>query len=412
MVVSSGRSMNIALLHYTFWPESGGVEHVVRDQAGMLMRAGHQVKVFSGVGAETGEDYVFELLPELAPDYELNVAVRSVLERGQSDQSFSKYRTLLVETLNAAFSGFDLVLVHNIFTVHFNLALTRALHDLAPRHKMVAWTHDLTATNSDYALPNPTQPPWNLMRVSAPDVTYVATSELRAQEIKKHLKPAVTAHVVPNMVDPVRLFGFTPEIRESIASLLLPERDFVFLLPARIMIRKNIEFAIQVIDKLVAAGRNPFLLITGANDANSTAAKHYADFLRQSLPKHLLNHIVFVNDFFTVYEETLRDLFLLADCLLFPSRQEGFGLPVVEAALYRLPVWCGNMPAYQAVGGDEAFLLDDIAKLSSAVAWLEAQPVFRQQRKCRRVFDPGVIYKKYYEPLLPTLIPQTPRTSP
>ena len=61
---------------------------------------------------------------------------------------------------------------------------TRALHDLAPRHKLVAWTHDLTATNSDYALPNPTQPPWNLMRTSSPEVTYVATSKLRADELE------------------------------------------------------------------------------------------------------------------------------------------------------------------------------------------------------------------------------------
>ncbi|MCE0498894.1 MAG: glycosyltransferase family 4 protein [Methylacidiphilales bacterium] len=403
--------MNIALLHYSFWPESGGVEHVIRDQANLLKRTGHQINVFSGVGMDLGEGYVFELLPELAPGYELNLAVRSVLERGQSDQNFSKYRTLLVETLDAAFSGFDLILVHNIFTVHFNLALTRALHDLAPRHKMVAWTHDLTATNTDYVLPNPTQPPWNLMSTSSPDVAYVATSDLRAQEIKTHLKPAVTPHVVPNMVDPARIFGLTPEMRESLPSLLLPERDFVFLLPARIMVRKNIEFAIEVVKKLVESKRDPLLLITGTNDANSAAAKHYSDFLRQSLPKHLLNHVVFVSDFFTVHDATLRDLFLIADCLFYPSRREGFGLPVVEAALCRLPVWCGNVPAYQAIGGEEVFLLDDLAKLPAAIAWLEAQPVFRQQRKCRRAFDPAVIYRKYYEPLLPTLMLQHPKPS-
>ena len=401
--------MNIALLHYSFWPQSGGVEHVVRDQANMLKRAGHQIKVFSGVGTDTGEGYVFELLPELAPGHKLNLAVRSVLERGQVDQNFNKYRNFLVETLDAAFSGFDLILVHNIFTVHFNLALTRALHDLAPRHKMVAWTHDLTATNSDYALPNPMQPPWNLMRTSSPDVTYVATSDLRAQEIETQLKPSVTPHIIPDMVDPVRIFGLTPEMRESLHSLLVPERDFIFLLPARVMVRKNIEFAIEVVKKLIEIKRDTLLLITGINDANSIAAKHYGDFMRQSLPKHLLNHVVFVSDFFTVHDVTLRDLFLIADCLLYPSRQEGFGLPVVEAALFRLPVWCGNIPAYQAIGGEEAFLLDDLAKLPAAVEWLEAQPVFCQQRKCRRVFDPAIIYKKYYEPFLPTLMPQLPK---
>lgn len=396
--------MKIALLHYSFWPETGGVEHILRDQANMLCRAGHEVKVLSGVGLDTGEDYAFELLPELAPDYELNVSVRTVLERGQSDQNFNKYRSVLVEALSPAFTGMDLVLVHNILTMHTNLALTRALHDLAPYHKMVAWTHDMVATNSDFALPNPTKPPWNLMRTRSPDVTYVAISELRSDELKAHLAPKVEPRIIPNMVDPVRLFGLTPEMRESLPSLSLPERDFVFLLPARIMLRKNIEFALEVVKKLAEMGRNPLLLITGAKVTNSPASERYGEFLRQSLPKDLLSHVVFVSDFFVIQDDTLRDLYLLSDCLLFPSKQEGFGLPVIEASLYRMPVWCSNVPAFQAMEGEGACLLNDLAKLPDAVAWLEGQPTFRQQRKCRRLFDPAGIYHKYYEPFFASLI--------
>src|SRR5258708_4551796 len=208
--------MKIALLPYSTWPEMGGGENVLRDQANMLRRARHEVKILAGVGLDLNEGCEFVLIPELAPDFELNVSVNAVLQRGQSDQNFSQYRSLLVEALGAALTGCDLTLVHNIFTMHFNLACTRALHDLAPQHKMVAWTHDLTATNSDYALPNPTQPPWNLVRLSSPDVTYVATSDLRAKELKANLKPPVEAKVIPNMVDPARLFLVTNEMRESL----------------------------------------------------------------------------------------------------------------------------------------------------------------------------------------------------
>jgi len=400
--------MKIALLHYSFWPETGGVEHVVRDQANMLRRAGHQVKVLAGVGLDTGEDYEFKLMPELAPDYELNVSVRSVLDRGQSDQNFSKYRSVLVEALGEALTGMDVTFVHNIFTMHFNLALTRALHDLAPYHKMVAWTHDMVATNSDYALPNPTQPPWNLMRTSSPEVTYVAISEHRADEIKAHLKPAAEPRVVLDLIDPVRLYGLTPEIRESLSSLDLPDRDFVFLLPARMLIRKNIEFALEVIKKLCEKGRNPLLLITGAKAANNPASERYGDFLRHSMPKELLGHVVFISDFFVVQDDTMRDLFLLADCLLFPSKQEGFGLPIIEAALHRLPVWCNDIPALWVTEGEGAFMLKDLEKLSDAVSWLEGQPIFRQQRKCRRLFNPAVVYQRYYAPLLESLVPNKP----
>ena len=34
--------MKIALIHYTTWPEVGGVENMVRDQANMLVAAGHE----------------------------------------------------------------------------------------------------------------------------------------------------------------------------------------------------------------------------------------------------------------------------------------------------------------------------------------------------------------------------------
>jgi glycosyltransferase involved in cell wall biosynthesis len=370
----------------------------------MLVNAGHEVQVLTGTGLDTGEGYKFVLVPQLAPDFELNKSVRAMLERGQSDQNFSQYRSMLVEALGAALAGVDVTFVHNIFTLHYNLACTRALHDLAPRHKMVAWTHDLTATNSDFALPNPTRPPWNLMRTSSQDVTYVATSDLRAAEIKAHLKPPVEPRIIPNLVDPVRLFGLTPEMRTALLSLEIPWRDFVFLLPARVMVRKNIDFAIEVVKKLRELGRNPLLLITGAKVPDSPASEHYGAFLRQSLPEDLHGHVIFLSDYFLVQDDTLRDLYLLADCLLFPSMQEGFGLPVLEAALHRMPVWCRDIPAFRALEGAGSFLLDDLAKLPEAVSWLEAQSSFRQQRRCRRLFDPTIVYGKFYEPLLNSLV--------
>jgi mannosylglucosylglycerate synthase len=401
--------MKIALLHYSAWPEMGGVENVMRDQANMLAGMGHEVTVLTGAGRDPGDLGNFVLVPELAPDFELNKAVRAVLDRGQSDKRFNEYRAVLLDVLGKALEGIDLTIVHNVFTMHHNLAFTRALHDLATSHRMIAWTHDLTATNSDFALPNPTQPPWNLMRTACPAVTYVATSDLRAAEVKAHIKPATGIQVIPDMVDPMRLFGLAPDMRKALLALEIPWRDFVFFLPARVMVRKNIDFAIEVIKALLKMNRNALLLITGANVPNSPASQHYGAFLRQSLPAELEGHVVFLTDYFPVTDEAMRDLYLLADCLLFPSKQEGFGLPVLEAALHRMPVWCQDIPSYRALEGSGSYLLNDLAKLHDAVNWLENQSPFRQQRRCRRLFDPSILYSKFYESLLNTLVP--PKTS-
>jgi glycosyltransferase involved in cell wall biosynthesis len=398
--------MKIALLHYTFWPEIGGVEHLMRDQANMLCREGHEVTVITGLGRETGEDYEVVVLPELAPDFPLNASVQAVLQRGQTDQNLNKYRSVLVKALGKALTDFDVTIVHNAFTMHHNLGLTVTLRDLAAQHKMIAWTSDIAATDTDYVVPNPTKSPWSLMRVSVPDVLYVAVSDLRADELYETLSPPVEAMVIPNVVDVVRLFGLTPEIRASLASLELPERDLILLMPARIMVRKNFEFALQIIERLCEMELNPLLMITGGKSSTHQSSATYAEFLHHSLPEPILGNVVFVSDFFTVQDDTMRDLFLLADCLLFPSKQEGFGLPIIEAGLHRLPIWCGKLPAYATLEGDGCYLLEDPAQLADAVEWLQEQPTFRNHRKCRKLFDPAVVYKEFYEPLFAT-IPRT-----
>ena len=396
--------MNIALLHDSFWPEAGGVEQIMRDQANLLQRAGHQVVVVTGRGSDPTDGFGVLVLPELAFDFPLGAQVREVLERGHCDQNFARYRTVLVEAMREVLAEADLTLVHNIFTMHRNLALTQALHDLATEHKFIAWTHDLVAGNSDYALPNPEKAPWNLMRTRHPNVMYVATSDLRAEEIESQLRPPGPAAVMPNPVDSCRLFGLTPEMRSSLPTLNLAARDFIFLLPAPLLPRKNVDFAVAAMKELKALGRNPLLLITAPELATVPAAARYGEFLRKTVPEELKVHVVFVSDFFPVTDQLLRDLYLLADCLFFPSAREGFALPVAEAAAYRLPIWCQDVPAYQQLAEAEAaYPLSDLAQLPAAVEWLECLPTFRQQRLWRRLFDPGLLYESHYAPLLESM---------
>ena len=397
--------MNIALLSDSFWPEVGGVEQVMRDQANLLQRAGHQVVVVAGRGSDPTDGFGVLILPELASDFPLGTQVREVLERGHCDQNFGRYRTVLIEALREVFAEADLTIVHNLFTMHRNLALTQALHDLSVDHKFIAWTHDLVAGNSDYTLPNPSQAPWSLMSTRHPNVMYVAVSDLRAGEIENQLRPSGPVAVIPNPVDPCRLFGLTPEMRSSLPSLKLAEHDFILLLPAPLLPRKNVDFALAAIRELCALGRNPLLFITAPKLASVPAAARYGDFLRSTIPEDLKKNIVFVDDFFPVTDALLRDLYLLADCLFFPPVREGFGLPVAEAAGYRLPIWCQDIPAYQQLAEAEAsYPLAELSQLPAAVEWLECLPTFRQQRLWRRLFDPSLLYESHYAPLLDSMV--------
>jgi glycosyltransferase involved in cell wall biosynthesis len=49
----------------------------------------------------------------------------------------------------------------------------------------------------------------------------------------------------------------------------------------------------------------------------------------------------------------MRDLYHIADVLFLPSRQEGFGIPLLEAAMTGLPVVCSSIPPLREIGGEE-----------------------------------------------------------
>ena len=67
-----------------------------------------------------------------------------------------------------------------------------------------------------------------------------------------------------------------------------------------------------------------------------------------------------------VTDPELADLYRAARCLLFPSRYEGFGLPVIEAMACGCPVVAYDTPAVAEVGGEVARLVrvGDVAALA------------------------------------------------
>src|SRR5207244_5783597 len=63
-----------------------------------------------------------------------------------------------------------------------------------------------------------------------------------------------------------------------------------------------------------------------------------------------------------VSKDELVRLYQHAACLVFPSRYEGFGLPIVEAMACGTPVAALADPAVREVAGDAAVLGDDVTE--------------------------------------------------
>ncbi|NIV33878.1 MAG: glycosyltransferase, partial [Anaerolineae bacterium] len=251
---------SVAILHYSAPPVVGGVEAVMLAHAQTLAQAGYPVTIVAGKGEAgvlpEGADLV--LVPEINSQHAEIVRLSAQLEQGQVPPGFEAMRERLEEALTPILARFDNLIVHNVFTKHFNLPLTAALDRLldgedAPH--CIAWCHDFTWTSPSSSSKVHPGYPWDLLRTQRPDVTYVVVSQRRQEELAKLFGcPADEVRVIYNGVDPQALLGLSPEGATLVERLGLLEQDLVLLMPVRVTQAKNIEYALRVVASLKARG--------------------------------------------------------------------------------------------------------------------------------------------------------------
>jgi glycosyltransferase involved in cell wall biosynthesis len=83
--------------------------------------------------------------------------------------------------------------------------------------------------------------------------------------------------------------------------------------------------------------------------------------------------------------EDLRRLYSLADLFVFPSRYEGFGMPVLEAMACGAPTITSSTSSLPEVAGDAALLVDpdDVEALGQAMATVLSDQDLRQRLRQR-----------------------------
>ena len=100
----------------------------------------------------------------------------------------------------------------------------------------------------------------------------------------------------------------------------------------------------------------------------------------------------------------LRSLYLLCDMLLFPSAQEGFGIPLLESGLVNLPIACANIPPLKEVGEKDVHYLDlkkNPRELASGIIkYYQRQPTIPMFKKVLRNYTWESIFTQKIEPLL------------
>jgi len=403
----------VAILHYTAPPVVGGVESVMEHHARMLAAAGHSVRILAGRGQATDRRIAFHKIPLLDSRHSRVLAAKQALDAGHLPPTWPNLVVDIHRRLKTALQGVDVVFAHNIATLHKNLALTAALYQLSQEEdspRVVLWHHDIAWGSERYAEEMHDGQPWDLLRTAWPNTTQVTISATRQAELAKlFMIPAEEVFVIPNGVSP-RLFLRLGRLSiELVTSLDLMDASPLLLMPVRLTKRKNIELGLRSLAALRKHMPDAQLIITGPQGPHNPANESYFASLRElrgqlGLEQHahfLAEHVPgFIPD------EVISDLYHLADAMLLPSKDEGFGIPVLEAGLAGIPVFCTNIPALEELGGDEAYYFSpdadpqEVATLIQST--LQASHVWRLRTRVREHYSWQQIYNQHLAPLVAT----------
>jgi glycosyltransferase involved in cell wall biosynthesis len=371
--------VKIAIIHFTAPPVIGGVERVIREQISLFKNAGHCVTLACFEG---GHDCKADCLVPLSREAD---------------------RSALFKYLNAALSDSDVVLMHNVGTMPFAVELTATLRELAariPHAKWICWVHDLACANTAY-MPFATAEIHCLMTTRCEHWEYVAVSEFRSNQVRAHL--GVDCMRVPNGISPAEILQLQPNV-ESFANMHeIWDSDLVLFHPARMVARKGIQTGVQVTKELRDLGVAAKYLLTAARDPHHKPSLEYESEIRALADGlDLAGQFIFVSDFLEVGPIELQNLYLLADALFFPSLQEGFGLPILEAAMFGTPAVCADIDPLNTLPG--TLLYDPLLDPKQLAEWIMRHVLSRDSIKARRLVAAEYrweqIYQKHLAPLL------------
>jgi glycosyltransferase involved in cell wall biosynthesis len=192
----------------------------------------------------------------------------------------------------------------------------------------------------------------------------IAVSETTKRSVLQYYRClADRISVIPHGVRKIAPSGVEPRVD-------LP-RPYLYY-PAATLPHKNHERLFRSIAELRAAGTFPYhLLLTGARTPHW---RHLRRLRRRWRLQNIVSHLGYVS-----YDMVLR-LIRGAECVVFPSGFEGFGIPVVEAAALDRKVITSHLDVFEELGVPPARRIDfaDLDAFARALADSSSTALLRQ----------------------------------
>ncbi|RZB33640.1 MAG: hypothetical protein SRB2_03751 [Desulfobacteraceae bacterium Eth-SRB2] len=284
----------------------------------------------------------------------------------------------------------DLLVPENALTIPLNIPLGLAITEVISEtgiptiahHHDFFWERQQFLTNAVWEYLNMAFPP------HLPSMQHVTINSSGDNQLS--LRTGISASIIPNVMDfetpHPPLDDYAKDVRQSFGI----EDDELFILqPTRVVKRKGIEHAIELVHRL---GKKAKLIISHASgDEGYDYEQRIMEY-----SKLMKVNTVFVSDIINerrgmtktgkkIY--TLDDIYPHADLVTYPSTFEGFGNAFLEAVYFRKPIVVNKYSIYTFDIEPKGFLAIEIDGYVTEHAVRKAREVIENQELCQKMVE-------------------------
>jgi len=248
-------------------------------------------------------------------------------------------------------NNLDLIIVQNALTIPMNLPLGVCLTGLIAElgintiahHHDFFWERQRYQTNVIIDLLDTTFP------ARLPIIQHVTINSIAQHRLKA--RRCINSIVIPNVHDFASTAPAITEKNEDFRRQLgLRDGDLLFLQPTRVIQRKGIEMALELVNRLEMA--NVHLFITHCASDEGQVYWHWLNREAKSMSVnlHLIDHLISDNQNGCHGSKlySLWEAYPHADLVTYPSHYEGFGNALLEAIYFRKLLVVNRYPVYNA----------------------------------------------------------------
>ena len=310
----------------------------------------------------------------------------------ETTRQFERFKSLLKDHLYAFIEKYriDLLVPQNALTIPIHIPLGLALTELIAETNIPAiahhhdfyWERDRFMNNSVADYLRAAFPP------NLPSVEHVVINSAADEQLS--LRTGISATIIPNIMDfenhPPPPDEYASDVRQALG---IADDELFILQPTRVVARKGIEHAIELVHRL---GLKAKLVISHASGDEGydyeQRLKEYTEIM--GVDTNFVANIIdekrgTTSDGRKIY--TLDDVYPHADLVTYPSTIEGFGNAFLEAVYFKKPVVVNRYSIYSKDIQPKGFRAIELDGYVTQAAVDETRKVLSDPELCREMVE-------------------------